>query len=176
MTNKAFTLVELLVVILILGILSAIVIPQYHKAIWRSKTKGMLFNLKAMYEGVHSYYLANNTYPTKLSDLDISFNGYTNTCIRSGPLYTNDSCVANENSNLFLSVVNNYASGASFAQFNSGPYRSAGFMINYKGGISCYESTSYITTTGNFCEKVMGCRIWASASDQWDKYFKCPDL
>ena len=177
MKSKAFTLIELLVVVLIIGILAAIAVPQYQKSVWRSKAKGMLFNLKSLHEAMQVYYLANGSYPTKLSDLDITFNEYTKDCIYSGPVYTADSCKANDDSNLFIGVVKGVARGHAITQFNSGPYRSAGFTIKAGGKITCYEHIDYPSGgMGAFCEKIMGCVLNPAKSSYYDKYFDCPDL
>ncbi len=68
-----FTLIELLVVVLIIGILAAVAVPQYQKAVVRSR----LATLKALVEGIAKsaevYYLANGAYPTSIDELDISF-------------------------------------------------------------------------------------------------------
>ncbi len=173
-SNKGFTLIELLVVVLIIGILAAIAVPQYQKAVYRSKAKSMLLNLKSLHEAMQSYYLANNVYPVKLSDLDITFNGYTKSCIYAGSLYTNASCKANDYSNLFINVVSGVGYHPS-VYFNNGPYKSGGFYIHINtGNIICYEHGSYISQKGDFCEKVMGCQ--ENGSSGADFRFTCPDL
>ena len=70
-TNKAFTLIELLVVVLIIGILAAIAVPQYQKAVAKTKFATLKNNVKSIYEAEKAYYLANGIYTTNLNDLDI---------------------------------------------------------------------------------------------------------
>ena len=71
--KKAFTLVELLVVVLIIGILAAIAVPQYRKAVLKSQSMQAVTLLKSLVDAEEAYYLAHGEYTGNLSELDITF-------------------------------------------------------------------------------------------------------
>ncbi len=73
MKNQAFTLIELLVVVLIIGILAAIAVPQYQKAVIKSRYSTLKNRTQAIASAVERYFLTHDTYPKNLEDLDISF-------------------------------------------------------------------------------------------------------
>ena len=71
MKNKAFTLIELLIIILIIGILATIVYPQYSRAILRSRFTQMKTAIKAIYDAQERYYLTNGVYAERFDELDL---------------------------------------------------------------------------------------------------------
>ncbi len=75
--KAGFTLIELLVVVLIIGILAAVAVPQYQKAVDKSRMGQALVWAKSLTDAERAYYLANGTYTQSLEELDLSFPGCT---------------------------------------------------------------------------------------------------
>ena len=99
--DSGFTLIELLVVVLIIGILAAIALPQYQKAVNKAQFTKLYTRVNAIRKAAQVYYLANNEYPTDIRDLDIDISepgaqfGQTSVSveIHTGIIYQNgDEC------------------------------------------------------------------------------------
>ena len=72
MKNKqAFTLIELLVVVLIIGILAAVALPQYQKAVEKSKAAQAFAMIRTVAAAQEAYHMANGTYATTLDELAV---------------------------------------------------------------------------------------------------------
>lgn len=56
---KGFTLIELLVVVLIIGILASVALPQYQKAVLKSRASEAWVNLKSLNTAAAAYCLEN---------------------------------------------------------------------------------------------------------------------
>jgi general secretion pathway protein G len=64
-SRSAFTLVEILIVVVILGILAAIVVPQYSRATEDAKTQATVSQLLKLRDAVRVYYVrSGNVYPS----------------------------------------------------------------------------------------------------------------
>lgn len=59
-THKGFTLVEILIVVVILGILAAIVIPQFTNASTEAKTSALMGELQTMRSQIELYKIQHN--------------------------------------------------------------------------------------------------------------------
>ena len=72
LSNSAFTLVELLVVVLIIGILAAIALPQYQKSVAKARLTNLLVVGRELHEAQERYYLEHGTYTNNINEMDIS--------------------------------------------------------------------------------------------------------
>ena len=69
--SKGFTLIEMLVVVLIIGILAGIALPQYQSAVRKTRVAEAKITLRALVDATDRYFLQNGYGDWSYDDLDI---------------------------------------------------------------------------------------------------------
>lgn len=105
--SRGFTLIEVLVVVLIIGILTSIALPQYRKAVAKARVMKILPLIRAIDSAEQVHYSTYMRYTDKFDDLDISMPGggsldETGTSIS----YSDFSCTTYENYSVYCGFSN----------------------------------------------------------------------
>lgn len=159
---SGFTLIELLVVVLIIGILVSVALPQYEKAVEKSRATQALALLKSYGQAFQSYYLANGSYPSSFDQLDVDV-PWTGT-----EKWYNMASDSRSNGEWSLQILyhDTSYSGIYIGRLK-GDYKGGGFGFLGKN-ISDYDTDSIIClerisggvvfskTQGDYCNKLFG--------------------
>jgi len=70
--KKGFTLIELLILVLIIGVLTAMAVPQYQSAVQKSRFMGMLPATRSFKSAEEAVYMSEGQYTTNKADLSIN--------------------------------------------------------------------------------------------------------
>jgi type II secretion system protein G len=114
--QKGFTLLELLIVIVIIGILALLIIPNITSAPKKARDTQRKTDLTTIRKGLEEYFVNNNAYPAALNDLTAASTGpimkavptdpkntgslvYTYTPANSNTTYTLTGCLENPGDN-----------------------------------------------------------------------------
>ena len=150
--EQAFTLIELLVVVLIIGILAAVALPQYQKAVWKSRNTQLKTVAATVNQAEQNYRLANGSFTRHFQELSIDLplaSSRGNACGVSG-----ESDSGRRASNFEVQLRTKLPV---MVWWSSGPYQCAGFAYDKDGNMWCVErdgNTYFPGTAGSFCAKV----------------------
>ena len=93
MNKKGFTLMELLTVVLILGILTSIALPQYARSLERARATEAMAGIKALNDAVYAYAAARtgaNACPQNFNQLSVILPPASGTNTNGSTLTTKD--------------------------------------------------------------------------------------
>ena len=169
MKNHAFTLIEVLVVILIIAVLAAIAVQQYKKAVIKSKAAHMQSLLNEVVRASDRYYLQNGEYPKTFEDLDIEIELPS---LNYKPCFTDLGAASIKQSGDFAIAIHSghsdFPINVIAAYFITGKYKCRGFSRvqkwkndPHKDITYCMEAYYHLDCGANcemgiFCKNVMG--------------------
>ena len=135
--NKTgFTLMELLVVVLIIGILAAVALPQYKKSVEKAKFTKYIGWARRIYHAQNEYYISNGEWGKDFSSFSMDF--------PSGTRYTGSGVVLPSGQGF------NYNKNNTSVQFS---YKDINFTLYLTTGkLVCYHYAN--ATKKAFCKKV----------------------
>ena len=153
-----FTLIELLVVVLIIGILAAIALPQYEKAVWKSRNAQLKTASRAIGEAQKVYYLTNTQYAGSFSELSVDLPLTAANSSQCGiNVKATDSVRKGDGFEVVLNSTDLASKMAVVAVWTEGPYECSGISYGFSHGEQpyCleYKADSSLEE-GDFCRRV----------------------
>ena len=168
--EQAFTLIELLVVVLIIGILAAVAVPQYQKAVIKTKYNTLKTLVSSIATAQEVYFLANNNYAESFEELAIDLPaGQSTESTSSKYIYPWGNCkmYLNGNNRIVVACTNDMI----HMQYRMVPEKgsrdcwvlgaSEADMTNYTSQTQiCQQETGRQTSSGKGTEAESGQRYW----------------
>lgn len=166
--KQGFTLVELLVVVLIIGILAAMAMPHYEKAVWEARASQLFVSVRSLANAQENFFLKTGRYAKTFQGLSYDFNNLESVGQSSVGL-TTPGTDAVRYKNLFELVINIRGDSEGSFSFSSGffiegRYKGSGIMFVHREGkgtlqkkMYCGEIVSKVIKAGDFCKDVMSC-------------------
>ena len=149
-------------VVLIIGILAAIAVPKYQKAVRRAKAAEYAVWVKRIVDAEQEYFMANGRYTGNIEKLDLDYKN-------KWPNVTFVGDAQSKTPNISMHMWTN-TSGSIFRVLVGEPVTRVGidaggygavFDLNHpeqNDSLACAEYACYGVPAGSFCKEVMGCK------------------
>ena len=147
--KRGFTLIELLVVVLIIGILAAVAVPQYQKAVRKARVAEAKVLLKSLVDATDIFLLENSgfeDFPIDTESLNVDVPSDT----KNWKIEV-DECLTGENGKIGCTA-------AAGPKWESG-YHLYYYSPNYNGGLEENEWAGKFTCSGNSICKGLGAHL-----------------
>ncbi len=155
--RKGFTLIELLVVVLIIGILAAVALPQYTKAVEKSRSAEAMTLMGDILTAERIYQMATGYFTGDLGKLDIEMPSVTSNVVKTKNFWiqtTTPAVGADAVASGGLVVKAERVGGTTPAVLTSGTQAYTLYMtLSDKGDIGRYCQD---TGSGNICATLAG--------------------
>ena len=180
-TKTGFTLIELLIVVLIIGILAAVAVPQYQKAVEKARATQAITLLKSIIQAAEEYYLANGTEFTTFDELSLDIP------LTNGIRVIGSAQETLSNTQWALELQNTSSLTAVYITRLDGKYKGAGFSVGINRtttghdntSIYCFERTAGSTRIfdsslahGAYCVQIIKGTLIGEGD--WNRLYKIP--
>ena len=152
--RSGFTLMELLVVVLIIGILAAVALPQYQRAVKKSRFATLQATGESIAKSVQVYFLEHSDWPKNFDELDVSL-----PADMASSNISNGKC--RYNSQFYCCVIypltnsTNGSIGCGMADYSFGYYSK---YANFDGSMSVQTSACFQKPQTGVCESLPNAR------------------
>ena len=158
-----FTLIELLVVVIIIGILAAIALPHYQKAVAKARLTNLLTVGRELHEAQERYYLEHGSYTNNVDKMDISIDLSDFSIAWAGRAI--ELCHKNEPKLHYVWYPRHvYAAGSSNARYNN------------QRECRVYDTTDGHEILKQVCLEATGAQGGNSGPNYWVAYFPTNSL
>ncbi len=132
--TNGFTLIEMLITVIIIGILASIALPLYQKSMEKARVAKILPVLKTLYNAEQDYYLQYRKYPKTFDDLGLKMHCEPNPILWTTQMPASSACTIGE---WTYQVYHNPVDDTygMYAGRIKGRYRGTGFISFYTNGM-----------------------------------------
>jgi prepilin-type N-terminal cleavage/methylation domain-containing protein len=140
-SKRAFTLIELLIVVAIIAILAAIAVPNFLEAQTRAKVSRAKADMRSLITALETYRIDYNQYVDAITNSDLLDHGNANSTPALAPAYSALRVISTPIA--YMTSIPNRSPFQAYQGFESNGVKESGYQ--YLGGKTCWETSNRIT-------------------------------